>query len=355
MQQTQEVSESKQNEEKTRENWSSKWEFLLSCVGLSVGIGNVWRFPYLAYKNGGGAFLIPYLIMLFLVGKPMYLMELVFGQFASTGTLSIWNCVPISKGIGAAMLGACVVVAVYYNVIMSYTLYFIGVTFQKQLPWSRCDPKWANGTNCFVSDEDLASNFTNGTRVKASELFWSFGIFGFLVGLPCVTRGGQYVINLMDYYGGGMTYLFIAVFEIITLSWIYGCKNLLIDIHFMLNKKLSWYWKVTWKFTAPLMLIFISIYSIFKHTSLQYGNYDYPTWADAIGWLILCAIIFQVPLFALIALFKQEKGDTLYEKLKNVSKPNDKWGPRDEQIKDSWRTFKLNYKFSQNQRELQSY
>ncbi|CAG0900962.1 unnamed protein product [Darwinula stevensoni] len=65
-----------------RGNWGSKWEFLLSCIGLSVGIGNVWRFPYLAYQNGGGAFLIPYLIMLVLAGKPMYFMELAFGQFA---------------------------------------------------------------------------------------------------------------------------------------------------------------------------------------------------------------------------------------------------------------------------------
>ena len=60
-----------EEDEIKRDNWGSKWEFIFSCVGLSVGIGNVWRFPYLAYENGGSAFLIPYAILLLLVGKMM--------------------------------------------------------------------------------------------------------------------------------------------------------------------------------------------------------------------------------------------------------------------------------------------
>ena len=71
--------------EEERGHWGSRAEFILSCVGYSVGLGNVWRFPFTAYENGGGAFLIPYICVLMLVGRPLYFMELALGQFSSAG------------------------------------------------------------------------------------------------------------------------------------------------------------------------------------------------------------------------------------------------------------------------------
>uniref|UniRef100_A0A673BZT8 Transporter n=1 Tax=Sphaeramia orbicularis TaxID=375764 RepID=A0A673BZT8_9TELE len=83
------VGDGAQNAE--RENWTSKREYLLSAIGYAVGLGNVWRFPYLAYKNGGGAFLIPYFVMLVVAGIPLFFLESAFGQFCSQGPINVWR------------------------------------------------------------------------------------------------------------------------------------------------------------------------------------------------------------------------------------------------------------------------
>lgn len=67
-------------EEEERETFGHKAEYWLACIGFAVGYGNLWRFPFMCYLNGGACFLIPYLIALFLIAMPMYLMETIFGQ-----------------------------------------------------------------------------------------------------------------------------------------------------------------------------------------------------------------------------------------------------------------------------------
>lgn len=82
-----------------RDSWGSDMEFLMSCIALSVGLGNVWRFPFAALENGGGAFLIPYLIVLVVVGKPLYYLEMIMGQFSSRGSIQVYDFAPALRGI----------------------------------------------------------------------------------------------------------------------------------------------------------------------------------------------------------------------------------------------------------------
>eukprot|EP00057_Strongylocentrotus_purpuratus_P009660 XP_011664134.1 PREDICTED: sodium- and chloride-dependent neutral and basic amino acid transporter B(0+) isoform X4 [Strongylocentrotus purpuratus] len=163
--------EGDENEE--RGNWSNKMDFLLSCLGYAVGLGNVWRFPYLAYRNGGGAFLIPYTIMLFFAGLPLFLMEVSFGQYCSLGPVSIWRSVPIARGIGYCQIFTACIQGVYYNVIIMYTVYYFFASFTSQLPWIGCAKPW-NNVKCYDLYSDCVDNegiiATNGSCLRLDSL-----------------------------------------------------------------------------------------------------------------------------------------------------------------------------------------
>ena len=83
----------------SREQWGSPVSFLLACIGSAVGLGNIWRFPYLCYKSGGGAFLIPYCIMLCFCGLPLLFMELTAGQYTRQGPIgALGKICPMFQG-----------------------------------------------------------------------------------------------------------------------------------------------------------------------------------------------------------------------------------------------------------------
>ncbi|XP_032083036.1 sodium- and chloride-dependent neutral and basic amino acid transporter B(0+) [Thamnophis elegans] len=150
-----------QDENTERGNWSSKTDYLLSMVGYAVGLGNVWRFPYLTYENGGGAFLIPYAIMLALAGLPLFFMECSLGQFASLGPVSIWRILPLFQGVGITMVVISTFVTIYYNVIIAYSLYYLFASFQRVVPWDNCNATWADH-RCSKTPLVLSCNVTMG-------------------------------------------------------------------------------------------------------------------------------------------------------------------------------------------------
>ncbi|XP_075945725.1 sodium-dependent neutral amino acid transporter B(0)AT2 [Anarhichas minor] len=147
-------------EEEERPAWNSKLQYILAQVGFSVGLGNVWRFPYLCQKNGGGAYLVPYLILLILIGIPLFFLELAVGQLIRRGSIGVWNYIsPRLGGIGFASCMVCFFVALYYNVIIGWSLFYFSQSFQQPLPWHEC-PLVKNKNSTYVEPECDKSSAT---------------------------------------------------------------------------------------------------------------------------------------------------------------------------------------------------
>ncbi|KAI5109224.1 solute carrier family 6 (neurotransmitter transporter), member 13 isoform X1 [Silurus meridionalis] len=149
---------------KKRGQWSSKAEFLLAVAGQIIGLGNVWRFPYLCYKNGGGVFLIPYFIFLFACGIPLFVLEVSLGQYTSQGSITCWRksalCFKESMGVGYGNLLVLLYANIYYIIIMAWAFFYLFYSFSSELPWASCSNSW-NTDTCFEFDKK--DNFSNSS------------------------------------------------------------------------------------------------------------------------------------------------------------------------------------------------
>ncbi|XP_042907514.1 sodium- and chloride-dependent glycine transporter 1 isoform X3 [Parasteatoda tepidariorum] len=571
------------DENRERGNWSSGVEFLLSCLSYAVGLGNIWRFPYLCYRNGGGAFLIPYVIMMLFVGLPLFLMELSFGQYASEGPVTIWKICPLFQGLGYAMFIMSGLVGIYYNMILAWALFYLLSSFTTHLPWSSCDNWWnteacrkfdtknctshngtvlSNGTcvqQVNVSPEDWAEFTKHNSKMASDEYFhnfvlgitdglhdlggmrwqlalclfacWSivlicllrgvksmgkvvyftalfpylvliillirgttlegsydgimfyltpewerlldakvwgdaamqiffslspcwgglitlasynrfhnncfkdalfitfgnsatsffagfviFSIVGFmahemgvpvkevaaqgaglafiaypeavarlpvsplwaflfffmlltlglgtqftlietvstsivdtfperlrraksyvvagvclvsyLCGLVICTKGGMYVLQLMDNYCASFSALIIGFVEVIVIGWVYGAERFLNDMKVMMGfyPYPYHYWRIVWKFVVPALIGCILIFSCMNLKPTEYGEYVYPNWATAVGWIFSLISVAAIP-FVVVLKICQAKGPIL-QRIRVLLEPTEDWGPK---------------------------
>uniref|UniRef100_H2YV22 Transporter n=1 Tax=Ciona savignyi TaxID=51511 RepID=H2YV22_CIOSA len=229
----------------SRETWGRSIDFLFSAVGYSVGLGNLWRFPYLCFENGGGkfsmrliliitvsvspvialhsckeylfnsnvitrwrsleslflkpnatgvqvvcylytgAFLVPYVLFTLLLGIPMMLLETSFGQYVRGGVMKSWDTIPIFKGIGFAQFVTSAYVSSTYMTLLVWIIKYMVSSCSLNLPWSTCGNHW-NTENCvqFSSSVNITHNITSSAhRVSAAEEFWLFGVLGISSGI----------------------------------------------------------------------------------------------------------------------------------------------------------------------------
>ncbi|XP_031628886.1 sodium-dependent nutrient amino acid transporter 1-like [Contarinia nasturtii] len=560
--------------EEDRSTWSNKTEFLMSCISTSVGLGNIWRFPFTAYENGGGAFLIPYVIVLFIIGKPMYYLETFIGQFTSQSAIKMWEVNPAFRGVGAGQIMASIFIMTYYSSLVALTVYYFFASFASQLPWTVCLPEW--GPTCIDSSSKnnltfLTNSSSNNSEVaSSSELYflksvlnqtlnisngigypswrlmicllvawvvvflviskgikssgkcsyflalfpyaimialllrsvtlegsakgilffltpqwheltnpkiWSeaiqqaffsltvslgpilvmssynkfkhnlyrdvmivttldtftsliagitiFGIlgnlahnmqiddiskvvksgtglafisypdaiskfdylpqvfavlfffmlfilgigtvvglgngvvtvlcdqfprlkygyvaaitsvFGFLFGLVYITPGGQWMVTLVDYFGGTLTIFVLAIFELVAIFYFYGLENVCIDVEFMTKRRPSFYWRICWFLLAPVIMTIVYIYSRITMGSLKYAGMDFPTKYILLGWCFFLLAMIQIPIWFIVCVVRSPlpAAKAFVETFKSTSL----WGPRRQDDRKEWQKYR---------------
>ena len=140
-----------------RDRWGGRGLFILAAIGSAIGLGNFWRFPYMAYDSGGGAFLIPYFIALITAGIPLLLLELSAGQMMQGGSpLTFRKMNKKFEMIGWWALTIGAIISFYYAVIMAwswdYLWYSVKALFTGEFAWAE------NPKNFFYSDHLQLSN-----------------------------------------------------------------------------------------------------------------------------------------------------------------------------------------------------
>ena len=190
--------------------WTNRWTYILATTGAAVGLGNIWKFPYIAGENGGGAFVLMYLLCILLLGLPILIAEVMLGRKGRANPvhamLAQAKNAGVSKGwsfIGIMGVAAGIMILMYYSVVAGWSLEYV---FQS-----------ATSSYMGKTPTDVAAGFGVFAQDTTRQLIWHtlfITVTACIVGLG-VTRGIGNAVNIL------MPILFLLL---LMLLW-YAYKN----------------------------------------------------------------------------------------------------------------------------------
>jgi len=150
--------------------FSSRRVFILASIGSAVGLGNIWRFPYVAYENGGGAFLIPYLVALLAAGIPFLLLDYAIGhRYRGSAPLSFARMRRGAEGLGWWQVGMCFIIAVYYAAVIAWALRYTFFSLDKA--WGSDPEAFFFGSFLKAGDPGVTADVVPGVLIPLA-LVW---------------------------------------------------------------------------------------------------------------------------------------------------------------------------------------
>jgi len=166
---------------KEREYFSSRLAFICAAVGSAVGFGNVWRFPALAAEYGGGAFFVPYILALFIIGIPVIFLEISLGQLYQTGDFGVFYSFHRRLGgVGVSSIACGYIVITYYGMLIAWVINAFFDSFNESAPWTDPEITGADAKGYFYNtiigmstiNADLTATRIVPANVGYSALGW---------------------------------------------------------------------------------------------------------------------------------------------------------------------------------------
>jgi NSS family neurotransmitter:Na+ symporter len=192
-----------QEEKVTRDTFNSRMLFMFAAIGSAVGLGNIWRFPYVAYESGGGAFLIPYLFALLTAGIP--LLWLFFGlghRFRGSAPMVFRRLHPKAEIIGWLQTGVAAFIGLYYAVILAWAGIYIFKSINKG---------WGDDPTSYFQNDFLQADHAGGDSLFSGNIVWPILIVMVIVWIITILT----LIFDVSVGIGRMTMVFIPVLVVL--------------------------------------------------------------------------------------------------------------------------------------------